>query len=151
VQEGLLDLCFYNKKINFERYVQVILGQFFPGLTNEERLYGWFQQDSATACTAFMSIQALSNLFGDRIISSGIWPAHSPNLNSCNFLLLGLFVEDKVYNSNPRTEERLKQNIHREIANIPAEQLRRVNQNSSACARNVYVYRDCISNTSCDL
>jgi hypothetical protein len=26
-------------------------------------------------------------------------------------------------------EEELKQNIHREIANIPAEQLQRVNQN----------------------
>jgi hypothetical protein len=35
--------------------------------------------------------------------------------------LLGLF-EDKVYNSNPGTEE-LKENIRREIANIPAERL----------------------------
>jgi hypothetical protein len=31
------------------QYVQVILGQFFPELTEEERLCGWFQQDSATA------------------------------------------------------------------------------------------------------
>jgi hypothetical protein len=54
-------------------YVQVILGQFFPELTEEETLYGWFQQDSATAHTAGMSTQALSHIFGDRIVSSGIW------------------------------------------------------------------------------
>jgi hypothetical protein len=44
--------------INYERYVQVVLGQFFPELTEEERLYGWFQQDSATADTARISIYA---------------------------------------------------------------------------------------------
>jgi hypothetical protein len=37
-------------------------------------------------------------------------------------------LKDKVYNSNPRKEE-LKENIHRKIANISAEQLQRVNQN----------------------
>jgi hypothetical protein len=34
------------------KYMEVILGQFFPELTEEERLYGWFQQDSATAYIA---------------------------------------------------------------------------------------------------
>jgi hypothetical protein len=62
----------FNETINCDRYVQVILRQFFPWLTEEERLYGWFQQDSATAHTAYMSMQALSNVFADRIISSGI-------------------------------------------------------------------------------
>jgi hypothetical protein len=38
-------------------------------------------------------------------------------------------LKDTVYNSNLPTEEELKENIHREIANIPAEQLQRVNQN----------------------
>jgi hypothetical protein len=47
--------------------VQVILGHFFPELTEEERLYGWFQQDSATAHTARMSTQALSDVFGDKL------------------------------------------------------------------------------------
>jgi hypothetical protein len=67
-----------------------------------------------------MSVQALSDVFGDRIISSGIWPARSPDLNPCDFLFWGC-LKDKVYNRNPRTEE-LKENIRREIANIPAEQ-----------------------------
>jgi hypothetical protein len=37
-------------------------------------------------------------------------------------------LKDKVHNSNPRTEE-LIESIDREIANITAEQLERVNQN----------------------
>jgi glutamine amidotransferase PdxT len=37
---------FFNEKINCERYVQVILGQFFPELAEEERLYDWFLQGS---------------------------------------------------------------------------------------------------------
>jgi hypothetical protein len=55
----------------------------------EERLYGWFHQDSVTAHTACMSMQALSSGFGDRIISSGIWPARSSDLNPCDFFFLG--------------------------------------------------------------
>jgi hypothetical protein len=39
----------FKETINCERYVQVILGQFFPELTEEHRLYVCFQQDSATA------------------------------------------------------------------------------------------------------
>jgi hypothetical protein len=39
----------FNETINCEKYVQVILRQFFPQLTEEERLCGWFQQDAATA------------------------------------------------------------------------------------------------------
>jgi hypothetical protein len=76
VQERLLDL-FFSETINCERYVQVVLGQFFSELREEERLYGWFQEDSATVHTARMSMQALSNVFGDRIISSDIWPVCS--------------------------------------------------------------------------
>jgi hypothetical protein len=74
-----------------------------------------------------VSMQTLSDVFGDRIISSGIWPARSPDLNPCDFYFWGC-LKDKVSNSNPRKEE-LKENIHGEIANIPAEQLQRVNQN----------------------
>jgi hypothetical protein len=70
----------FNEAINCGRYVQVILGQSFPALTEEERLYGWFQQDSATARTARMSMQALPDVFGVRIISSDIWPAVHPIL-----------------------------------------------------------------------
>jgi hypothetical protein len=42
-------------------------------------------------------------------------------------------LKDKVYSNNPRAEEELKEDIHGEIANIPAEQLQRVNQNFRRC------------------
>jgi hypothetical protein len=72
-------------------------------------------------------MQALSGVFGDRIVRSGIWPARSPDPNPCDYFFWSC-LKDKVYNSDPRAEE-LKENIHREIADIPAEQLQRVNQN----------------------
>jgi hypothetical protein len=118
---------FFNETINCEIYVQVILGQFFPELTEEESFYGWFQQDSATAHIARMSMQALSDVLGDRIISSGIWTERSPDLNPCDFLFWDC-LKDKVYSSNHRTEE-LKENIRREISNIPTEHLQKINQN----------------------
>jgi hypothetical protein len=123
VQDGLLDLCFFIETVKCQRSVQVILWQ-------KKKDYGWFQQDSATVHTACMSMQALADVFGDRIISSGIWPARSPDLNTCNFFLWGC-LNDKVYNSNPRTEE-LKENIgmeRYENCNIRAERLQKVNQN----------------------
>jgi hypothetical protein len=84
VQGRLLDL-FFNETINCERYVQVILQQMFPEITEEDSLYGWFQQDSASAHTACMSMQRLSDVFGNKIISSGIWSAGSPEFNPCYF------------------------------------------------------------------
>jgi hypothetical protein len=123
-----LDPCLLIETVNCKGSVQVILGQFIPELTQEERFYGWFQEDSATAHTAHMFFQALFDVCGDRIICSGIWPAWSPDLNPCDFFFWCCF-KDKVYKSDPQMEE-LKENICKEIT-IPAEQLQRVNQNLS--------------------
>jgi hypothetical protein len=68
-----------------------------------------------------MSMQALSDVFGDRISSTNIWPECSRDLNPCGFFFWGC-LGGKVYNRNLQTEE-LKENIRREIANIPPEQL----------------------------
>jgi hypothetical protein len=75
-----------------------------------------------------MSMQALSEVFGNRIISSGIWPRHSPDLNPCDFFCWDC-LKDKVYSSNPRKEEELMGNIRKETANIPAYQLQKVDKN----------------------
>jgi hypothetical protein len=91
---------FFNETINCERFVQVILKKFFPELTEEERLYVWFQQDSTTVHTEPISTQALSDVFGDRIISSGFLPARSPHINHSDFFFWG-WLKDNVYNSNP--------------------------------------------------
>jgi hypothetical protein len=70
-------------------------------------------------------MQPLSDVFGDRIISSGIWPARSPYLNTCDFFHLGLFDGQSLQKQPPNGRE-LKENISKEIENIPAEQLQRV-------------------------
>jgi hypothetical protein len=54
-----------------------------------------------------MSMQAFSDVFGVRIISSGIWRALSPDLNPCDFFFWGC-LKHKVYSSNLKTEEKLK-------------------------------------------
>jgi hypothetical protein len=55
-----------------------ILNPFFTELTEEERLYGVFQLDPATFHTAYVSLEALQKVFGDHIISRGLWPPHVP-------------------------------------------------------------------------
>jgi hypothetical protein len=72
-------------------------------------------------------MKALSDVFGDRIISSDIWPARSPDLIPCDFFFCAC-LKNKVCSNYPRTEE-LKENIRREISNISAEHLQKVNQN----------------------
>jgi hypothetical protein len=62
---------------------------FFEQLTENERLYGYFQQDNATAYTAPNSVSALQEMFDDRIIITGLWPPRSPDLSVCHFYLWG--------------------------------------------------------------
>jgi hypothetical protein len=90
---GTLTLCFrvvleYTDLV-YSLPTLVILGQFFPEITEEEILYGSFQQDSATAHTACMSMQALSDVFRDKIISS-ILPERSLDRNSCDIYFYGV-------------------------------------------------------------
>jgi hypothetical protein len=84
VRGRIVDPVFIKETVNCKIYVHVILGQFFPELTEEEGLYSWFQQDSGTAHTARVSLQALSDVFEVTIISNGIWPASSPCLKPCD-------------------------------------------------------------------
>jgi hypothetical protein len=85
VQEALFDPCFFKETINCERYVRGILGHLISELKEKERLNAWFQHDSAPAHTARMSMHALSDFFGDRVISNDICPARSPDPNFCDF------------------------------------------------------------------
>jgi hypothetical protein len=51
-----------------------------------------------------MSMQALSDVYGDGILSSGIWPPRSPDHNPCNFFFCACLKEN-FYKRNPRKEE----------------------------------------------
>lgn len=128
---------FYDTTVDSHVYVNSILNNFFPLLTRNERLCGWFQQDSATAHTAENSMHELRSVYGDRIISRGLWPPRSPDLSPCDFYLWGT-LKNKVYASNPHTLQELKDSITREIQAISQHELLRVNQN---CFRR---YRECV-------
>ena len=83
-------------------------------------------QDGATPHTANIVMDFLYETFGDRILSRrypdckdcGVnWPAHSPDLNPCDYFLWGC-LKSRVYNTKPRNVHELKQNIVREIRQI---------------------------------
>jgi hypothetical protein len=126
-------LIFYDNTVNAARYVNNILSPFCAKLTEEERLYCVFQQDSATA---HISLEALWEVFGGCVISHSLWPPCSPDLTPCDFYLCGS-LKDKMYKTNPHTLKELRNNIHHEISTISGEKLQR-NTNM------FYRYTECI-------
>jgi hypothetical protein len=78
---------------------------------------GYFQQDSATAHTARISVTLLRGVFGDRIISKDIWPPRSPDLTPPDYNLRGA-MKDAVYKDNSHTLLELKETIANFISNI---------------------------------
>jgi hypothetical protein len=71
-------------------------------------------------------LQALSDVFGDRIINTGIWPARSADFIFSDFFCPRLF-KWQTLQQQPKNR-RTKKNIRREFANIPSELLQGVSQ-----------------------
>jgi hypothetical protein len=101
---------FCAETINSDRYVKLILTEFFTQLTEEERLFTWFQQDSATAHGVVNSLAALEGMFDDRIVSGSLSPARSPDISPCDFHLWS-DLKDKLNRTNPHIEVELKGRI----------------------------------------
>jgi hypothetical protein len=74
------------------------------------------------------SINVLNKVFENRLISRGLWPARSPDLNPCDFYLWG-DLKDKVYSNNPHTLVDLKQSIRETISSIEVSELKLVSNN----------------------
>jgi hypothetical protein len=95
-------------------------------------------QDGATAHTATYAINVLNEVFEDRLISRGLWPARSSDLNPCDLYLWGN-LKDKVYSNNPHTLVERKQNIRETISSIEVRELKLVSNNilkrHEACLR----------------
>jgi hypothetical protein len=60
-------------------------------------------QDGSTALCTY-SINILTKVFKDRLISHKLSPARSPDLNPHDFYLWGN-LKDKVYSNNPHTSD----------------------------------------------
>ena len=91
----------------------------------------WFQQDGATSHTARVTIDLLKGKFGERVISrNGLveWPPRSCDLTPLDFFLWG-YIKSLVCANKPATLDDLKNNIQREIANVPVEMCVRVVEN----------------------
>jgi hypothetical protein len=91
--------------------------QLAATFTEEDINSGWFQQDGATAHTSRISLNHVSNYFGERVISKGLWPARSPDLTPPDFFLWG-HLKDRVFSNNPCTIQDLKENIVAEVGRI---------------------------------
>jgi hypothetical protein len=77
-------------------------------------------------------MQALHGVYGEingenRIISKGLWPPRSPDINPCDFHLWGK-LKSVVYANSPYDLEDLKQNNHEAIYNIQQRKLQQVSR-----------------------
>jgi hypothetical protein len=101
---------------------------FAQSQKKKKRSYARFQQNSATAHITRDYLAALGRVFGDRIISCGLWPERSPDLTPHDFYLCDN-LKDKVCRTNPNNKEELKENIRREILKVPQEERLQTNFN----------------------
>ena len=117
--------------VNGERYRAMLKDYLWPELDELDINDMWFQPDGATSHTARVTIDLLKGKFGERVISRNgpvKWPPRSCDLTPLDFFLWGL-IKSLVYANKPVTLEDLKDNIQREIANVPVEMCDRVAEN----------------------
>jgi len=107
-----------------------IFNTFANQLDNEELSVGYFQQDGATSHTSHASMAEIQSFFGDRVISKGLWPPHSPDLTQPDYFLWG-YLKGRVYQNKPQTIDALKANITEEIQAVTADVLARTFQNTA--------------------
>jgi len=106
---------FFTENVNGENYLEMLKKFFWPKhapLQKIQRYY--FQQDGAPPHRRIIVQNWLKRQFGDRFLTSMLWPARSPDLNPCDFSLWGT-LKANVYNPKPETIEQLKENIKREV------------------------------------
>ncbi|GFX29728.1 hypothetical protein TNCV_2750621 [Trichonephila clavipes] len=95
-------------------------------LTEEEKTYCYFQQDSATAQTSYGTMDHVYTIITpEKVVSRGQsdlgpnWPPRSPDPSMCDYFLWEI-LEPNLYRNNPHGLHQLHQNISNEIATIPA-------------------------------
>ena len=72
---------FFETTVDSNVYCSEIIFPFIAQLNENEINRCFFQQDSATAHTSNHTVKFLNELFGERIISKGLWPPRSPDLS----------------------------------------------------------------------
>lgn len=128
----------FNQTVNAERYMSMLKDGFFPFAESKQAVSSfYYQQDGARSHWTRNVFNLLQDKFQDRIIGldsnqftgGGIdWPPYSPDLNPCDYFLWG-YLKDRVYINKPKSLDELKENIRREIRNIPQDTLKNVTAN----------------------
>lgn len=119
---------FFNEIINADRYCSIILTPFLNDLRADEQRDAFFQQDGATPHTARQSMTMLHQVFGERLISKGLWPPRSPDLTPLDFFMWGA-AKAYVYARNPLNIHQLETEISNFITSTSQETLNAVFQN----------------------
>jgi len=86
----------------------------------------WFQQDSATAHTARLSMNTLRAAFPGRLLSRFgdiQWPSSSPDLTAAAFFFVG-YLKAQVFTHTLPDINSLKNAICQKIANVTQDTLR---------------------------
>jgi hypothetical protein len=119
-QHRIIGPYFFQGNINGERYRAEILTPFLNELHDDELIYGYFQQDGATAHTTGATINFLSNFYADRLISRNTlnnWPPRSCDLTPCDFFLWP-FLKNSIYNTPINDLAELQNRIRMKIDQI---------------------------------
>lgn len=136
---GIIGPYVFKDTVNSERYLSLLKNKFVPALRKQSPNMDneWFMQDGAPPHTSNEVLHYLDDVFGDHVISrrypdvygrGAVWPAHSPDLNPCDFFLWG-FLKSVAYKPKPADTTMLLKNIQREIKKITKDTCARVIDN----------------------
>ena len=117
--------------VNEERYRAMLEDYLWPELHELDINDMWFQQNGATSHKARVAIDSLKGKFGERVISRNDpveWPPRSCDLMPLYFFLWA-HIKSLFYANKPATLDDRKDNIQREIFNVPVEMCARVVEN----------------------
>ena len=136
---GVIGPYVFTDTVNSQHYLSLLKNKFVPALQNRTGHIenDWFMQDGATAHTSNIVLEYLNDTFKEKVISrrypevhecGQFWPAHSPDLNPCDYFLWG-YLKSKVYKPKPVDTEMLLRNIKREVKKISGDTCKRVIDN----------------------
>ena len=118
------------KTLTATRYVALLRDTVVPELRNrlgEDFRTCWFQQDGATAHTAKVSLDYLTSVFGDRLISNKtefIWPPYSPDMSPLDYWFWSS-MRKIIGDENPQNVEEIKLAACMACGSITADQVKK--------------------------
>jgi hypothetical protein len=123
-RQHIVGPLFFEETVNSKCYCSMLY-KFIGPLEEDKITYSWFWQDGATVHTANNCIKLLNEIFRERVVSSNLWPSHSPDLTPPDFYLQGA-AKSAVYHDCPLMFNELKTAITAYIRNISQADVQKV-------------------------